>query len=464
MHTIEFAQIEQLLILLVVGAPGLAFLALSLAWLAGWDPRERLVARLTGVAFTASGMAVLALLWEMASHHQWSAAIELGSWFRVGNYAFPITLLADSLSLPLLALTTVLVGVVASFSRRYLHREHGYLRFFILLNLFGFAALLAFSAGSVDLLVCGWELVGLTSVLLIAFFQERREPVRNAVRVFVTYHVCDLGLVIGALFLHGAASTTLSSILFKGAWPMQSTELSAGAATVAGLLLLLAASGKSAQVPFSGWLPRAMEGPTPSSAIFYGAIAVHLGVYLLLRAQPIFQNSTIASSAVVGIGLVTAVHATLSGRVASDAKTSLAYASLAQIGLIFVETGFGFSRLALVHMIGHAAVRTLQFLRAPSMLHDYHRVHAAAGGQLAPTGTHYEALLSPVWQIWLYRLGLERGYLDSFLDRFVAHPFLRMAQLLSGFKSERRIHPGLLAGPEPEGKRLTGKLAEGFDA
>ena len=242
-----------------------------------------------------------------------------------------------------------------------------------------------------DLLLGGWELVGITSVLLIAFFDERREPVRNSIRVFAAYRLADVGLLLAIFFIHYSPHSY----------------------TTIGLLLLVAAAGKSAQFPFSGWLPRAMEGPTPSSAIFYGAISVHLGAYLLLRSSHIIDQSPWASAAIFFIGAQTALVATLVHRVSPDAKTSLAYAAMAQLGIVFVEISLGFPRLALAHIIGHAIVRTLQFLRAPSMLHDYHRVHAAAGGHLAKTGAVYERLVPQGLQVWLYRAGLERGYYDS---------------------------------------------------
>src|SRR5581483_9984124 len=140
-------------------------------------------------------------------------------------------------------------------------------RFFLLLHLFAFGSLLVFAAGSFALLVGGWEMVGITSVLLIAVFQRRTAPVANRLRVFAVYRACDIGLLVGVFAMHRWAGTAS----FAGGFPM----LPGGQALVVCLLLLLAASGKAAQVPFSGWLPRAMEGPTPSSAIFYGAISIH---------------------------------------------------------------------------------------------------------------------------------------------------------------------------------------------
>src|SRR4029079_3149467 len=206
------------------------------------------------------------------------------------------------------------------------------------------------------------------------------------------------GLLVGIFAMHrwtGTATFTSGPPLLAGKH-----------AVIVCLLLLLAASGKAAQVPFSGWLPRAMEGPTPSSAIFYGAISIHAGAYLLLRVQPMLAQSRLASGLVILIGLATAVQGTIVGRASADAKTSLAYASLTQVGVVFVEIGMGWPTVALAHILGHATVRTMQFLRAPSMLHDYHQMHSAIGPEISPTGKHLEGLLPEAVQLWLYRWAL----------------------------------------------------------
>jgi NAD(P)H-quinone oxidoreductase subunit 5 len=174
-----------------------------------------------------------------------------------------------------------------------------------------------------------------------------------------------------------------------------------------------------------------MEGPTPSSAIFYGAISIHAGAYLLLRVQPILAQSGIASALVIMTGLVTAIYGTITGRASADAKTSLAYASLTQVGVVFVEIGIGWKWIAVAHILGHAMVRTLQFLRAPSMLHDYHQMHSAVGGHLSPTGRHLEDLFPERLQLWLYRWALDRGHLDTILDRAVIHPLMRISRLFA---------------------------------
>jgi NADH-quinone oxidoreductase subunit L len=406
----------------VVLAPGLVFGVLAICWLLGRVPTERVVSRITALTFSASIFGLALIIWRLGLTDELSVTVTFGNWFAVHDYHFPLVLTADRLSVPFLGLTAVLSGLIGQFSATYLHREDGFLRFFLLLHLFAFGSLLAFAAGSFDLLVGGWEMVGITSVLLIAFFHHRPAPVENALRVFAVYRACDIGLLIGVFAMHRWAGTAS----FSDGLP----SMTAAQTTIVCMLLLLAAVGKAAQVPFSGWLPRAMEGPTPSSAIFYGAISIHAGAYLLLRIQPMMAGSRFASTLVIVIGVVTAVHGTIVGRASSDAKTSLAYASLTQVGVVFVEVGIGWKWIAIAHILGHATVRTLQFLRAPSMLHDYHKMHSAIG-EISPTGQHLEDLLPKPIQLWLYRWALDRGHLDTILDRIVIDPLIRLSGTLS---------------------------------
>lgn len=414
---------SQTILVLVVAAPGLVFGLLALLWLLGWVPSERVFSRITALTFSACIFGLAFLVWRLGATGAPSIVVTFGNWFAVHDYHFPLVLLADRLSLPFLGLTLVLSGLIGQFSATYLHRERGFLRFFLLLHLFAFGSLLAFAAGSFDLLIAGWEIVGITSVLLIGFFQQRPAPVENGLRVFAVYRACDIGLLVGVFAMHHWAGTAS----FAGGLP----TLGGAQSLVVCLLLLLAAAGKAAQVPFSGWLPRAMEGPTPSSAIFYGAISIHAGAYLLLRLQPMLARSWSASALVIAIGVITALHGTLVGRASADAKTSLAYASLTQVGVVFVEIGLGWKWIAIAHVLGHATVRTLQFLRAPSMLHDYHQMHSAIGGELSPAGRQMEDLLPLRVQFWLYRWALDRGHLDTILDRFLVGPVIRLSRLFA---------------------------------
>jgi NADH-quinone oxidoreductase subunit L len=420
-------QISQALLLFVVLAPGAAFSIISLLWLLGWTAPERLVSKITKFIFFASTLVLAAIGWNLLSTGVDRVVFGSGDWFRVGDYQFPLVIVADRLSVPFLGMTLVLSGLVGQFSVTYLHRERGFLRFFLLLHLFTFGSLLAFAAGSFDLLAAGWEIVGITSVLLIAFFQQRPAPVENGLRVFAVYRSSDVGLLVGLVAMHTWAGTASFFNGLPGLTHMQANWVS--------LLLLLAASGKAGQIPFSGWLPRAMEGPTPSSAIFYGAISIHAGAFLLLRIQPFLAESPLARALVIVTGLLTAIHGTIVGRASADAKTSVAYASLTQVGIVFVEIGAGWSALAVAHILGHATVRTLQFLRTPSMLHDYHKMHSASGGELAPTGKHLQELFPQRLQIWLYRWALDRGHLDTILDRFVVDPLIRLSRMFSKLDS-----------------------------
>src|SRR5579872_1160838 len=410
-------NLSQAILIFVVLAPGVVFAIFALLWLFGWTPGERFLSRITVLTFAASTFGIGALAWTVASGS--TLTVAFGNWFAVGDYHFPLVLMADRLSLPFLALAAVLSGLIAQFSATYLHREPGFLRFFLLLHLFAFGSLLAFAAGSFDLLAAGWEVVGITSVLLIGFFQLRPAPVENGLRVFGIYRACDIGLFVGVFAMHHWAGTAS----FDSGFP----TLTSAHAVIVCLLLLLAAAGKAAQIPFSGWLPRAMEGPTPSSAIFYGAISIHAGAYLLLRAQPLLARSPRASALVILIGLATAIHGTIVGRACADAKTSLAYASLTQVGVVFVEIGFGWTSFAIAHVLGHATVRTMQFLRAPSMLHDYHQMHSAIGEELAPARRHIEDFLPERVHLWLYRWAFDRGHLDTILDDWVVYPLMRLS-------------------------------------
>jgi NAD(P)H-quinone oxidoreductase subunit 5 len=415
--------VPQAILVSVVLAPGLVFALFALSWLLGWVPGERVISRITGITFSLSAACLAALLWNLATHHFAPVEVTFGNWFVVEDYSFPLVLLADRLSLPFLAMTVVLAGLIGQFSATYLHREPGFFRFFVLLHLFAFGSLLAFAAGSFDLLAGGWEIVGITSVLLIAFFQLRPAPVENALRVFAIYRAGDIGLLVGVFAMHHWAGTAM----FSSRLP----QLAGNQDLIVCLLLLLAASVKAAQVPFSGWLPHAMEGPTPSSAIFYGAISIHAGAYLLLRVQPMLAHSALASALMILIGVATAIHGTIVGRASADAKTSLAYASLTQVGVMFVEIGFGWTTIAVAHLLGHAMVRTMQFLRAPSMLHDDHQMHSAMGAEMAAAETQFEDLLPESVRLWLYRWAFDRGHLDTILDRWVIQPLMDLSNLLA---------------------------------
>ncbi|MGB5694690.1 MAG: proton-conducting transporter membrane subunit [Polyangiales bacterium] len=413
-------------VICIVGFPVLAVFVLGLrAWLyRPWS--ERVTVVIVGTAFGASLAACAITAGWLLVNNITEARVPLGTWFSAGHYSFDWNLIADHLSIPFAAFSATLLGVVAAFSRRYLHRESGFARFYLLLAVFGAAVEFVVLAGSLDLVFLGWELVGMTSALLIAFFHERRGPVEHGLRAFVTYRLCDVGLLAASIALHYMVGTSDVVASPSGPWAGFVVPGTVAGATLVGLLILWASMGKAAQVPLSGWLPRAMEGPTPSSAVFYGALSIHLGPYLLLRAASILEVSGVAAGAVIAVGALTALHATFVGRTQSDIKSALAYASMTQVGLIYVEIGLGFYHLAVAHIVGHAAIRTLQILRSPSLLHDHHHLEQAMGKQLPRTGGHLERLVPNAFQPWLYRVALERGGFDAFLRDHVVGRALRV--------------------------------------
>ena len=425
----DHASLIALLGLLAVTAPVLLLCVLGLPSLLGRRLSERATTTACQAATVAGLLASLAVLALMLLHGTRREAIELGQWVAIPHYHFAVKLVFDRLSVPFAILSFVLCGTISAFSARYMHREGGYNRFFVLYALFVVGMVLTALAGTIETLFAGWELVGLSSALLVAYFQERPAPVRNGLRVWAVYRVSDAALLLAAIAMHhlqGAGD--LGGLLGAAPWPEGRAAVSGGPALAVGLLLVVAAAGKSALVPFSGWLPRAMEGPTPSSAVFYGALSVHLGAFLLLRAGPLLETSAALSGAVVALGLATAVYAYLAGSVQTDVKSTLAFASLVQVGLIVAEIGLGLRYVALVHLLGHACLRTLQFIRAPTLLHDYHLREKALGEHLPRPGALLpKAGATPAGRPrgWLYRFALERGYLDALLDECVVAPFVR---------------------------------------
>jgi NADH-quinone oxidoreductase subunit L len=445
----------------VVLAPALLLAVLGLSTLLGRPLGERRTALLTEATVAVglvSAVGVLAMMLVLGTRF---VPIEVGNWIEIAaeDFHFEFKFVFDRLSVPFAILSFVLVGTVGAFANRYLHREPGYRRFFLFYAVFLLGMIVASLAGTIETLFVGWELVGLSSALLVAYFHDRPAPVRNGLRVWSIYRVADAAFLAAALLLHHLTGAgDFAGLMGAGPWPEGHAALTSSQALAVGLLLLVAAAGKSALVPFSGWLPRAMEGPTPSSAIFYGALSVHLGAFLLLRVSPILELSIALTVAVVLLGLVSAVFGALAASVQTDVKSALAFASLTQVGLITAEIGLGLRYVALVHIIGHACLRTLQLLRAPTLLHDYHRLEDDIGGHLH-RDTRRRAWLPDGLRRWMYRFGLERGGLDAMLDEFVVRPFLALFRWCD--RSERRWM-AFLAGqttvvpPTPDAGRTAG--------
>lgn len=437
----------------VICAPFVLLFFLGLLSLAERPAGESAIRMILALTTLTGAGAALGMLGLMLGHGHLHHTIELQQWISITDFHFSIKFVFDMLSVPFVILTYLLCGTVGAFATRYMHREPGFNRFFILYALFVLGMTLTALAGTIETLFTGWELVGLSSALLVAFFHERPAPVRNGLRVWSVYRISDAALLVAAVVLHHLAGHgDFDAVLGDGPWPAGESALAPQQALIVGLLLLVAAMGKSALVPFSGWLPRAMEGPTPSSAVFYGALSVHLGAFLLLRVSPILEQSPLLSGLIIAIGLVTALFASLAGRVQTDIKSALAFASLTQVGIIVAEIGCGLYWLALAHLIGHACLRTLQFLRAPTLLHDYHTLENALGRHLPRRSSVWRRLLPEGVRLWFYRLAIERGYLDAWLTDYLTRPFLRLFQACDAL--ERRWTDFLSGGQSRESDRL----------
>lgn len=428
---------------LVIAAPSLLVVVLGLSSLLGRPLREKGITLAVQAAVWSGLAALLTLTGLMIAHGERRVAVELGNWVVIPHYHFSVKLIFDALSVPFAALSYVLCGTIAAFSSRYLHREAGFNRFFVLYAVFFCGMVLAALADTIETLFTGWEMVGLSSALLVAFFQDRPAPARNGLRVWVVYRVSDAALLLAAVTLHHLTGEgDFDKLLGIGTGQ---AAVSPHQALIVGVLLLIAVAGKSALVPFSGWLPRAMEGPTPSSAIFYGALSVHLGAFLLLRLGPVLDASPWMPAAVTALGLTTAVYAYLAGSVQTDIKSALSFASLTQVGLIVAEIGLGWRLVPLIHLLGHACLRTLQLIRAPTFLQDHRGLENAIGGRLPLVGIPAARLIPEKGRVYLYRLALERGYLDAWLDEFILAPLVR---LFRWFSTCERRWLAFLNGPE----------------
>ena len=415
--------ILRLAVLIALAAPAVLLILIALPGVLGRPLGERGVGALTKSAFLLAFAALAGAGFLYAAGPRIQALLRLGSWFSEGG-GFSFDLLIDGWSLGFSILAVGICGIVSSFSFRYLHREPGFHRYFILLVSFVEGILLVALAGSVEVLAAGWEILGLSSAMLVAFFHERPAPVASGLRVLAFYRVGDACMLAAAVLLHHWAGSGSLVLLFSGSVsglaPLGPDKIGTIAA-----LLIVAAAAKSALLPFSTWLPRAMEGPTPSSAVYYGALSVHAGCYLLLRAEPLIGASWAARALAAAAGAATAGYAALAGRAQTDVKSRLCFASLTQVGIIVLEIALGLKTLAFLHMSGNMLLRLLQFLSAPNVLHDLHELENNVGGSVARTKAPPKALGSGI-----YLLALERGFLDGLLDRWIAWPLERLAASL----------------------------------
>jgi NADH-quinone oxidoreductase subunit L len=290
------------------------------------------------------------------------------AWIRIANFTANFNLFADHLTVVMLMVVTGVGFLIHIYSAAYMAHEEGYWRFFSYLNLFMFFMLVLVLAGNFLLMFVGWEGVGLASYLLIGFYYTRDSASAAGLKAFVVNRIGDFGFLIAIfLLIEHFGSLNYSSVF--GAINAAPNALSPAVYTAIALLMLLGATGKSAQIPLYVWLPDAMEGPTPVSALIHAATMVTAGVYMIARSHIIFQQSPVALSVVAIIGAATAFFAATIGMVQTDIKRVLAYSTISQLGYMFLACGVAAYSAGIFHLVTHAFFKALLFLAAGSVIH-----------------------------------------------------------------------------------------------
>lgn len=461
-------------VILIPSLPLLAALVVGGLHVAGCVAGERgevITRRISTIALALAVALIASIAWQDWRMDGSRVVHHYGNWLGSRHLQIGWSFTTAMPNIALAALFSVLLLIGLRFAANYLHREPGFHRFFALLNLFAAAMMTLVLAGNAVLTFFGWEIAGVCSYLLVAYAYDRPQAAYNATRIFITNRVGDVGFLLAiALSALWLETTDWQAINQAG------TDLDRGDATLLALGFVLAALVKSAQLPFSPWLARAMEGPTPSSALFYGGVMIHSGVFLVIQLQPLLTQTPVALSLLTVIGALTAVYGYLVGLTQTDIKSSHAFASLTQIGLMFLACGLGFWTLAAWHLAAHAVVRCYLLLTAPSILHASHDLPPPSIGPALARCR------------WAFVAALQRGWLEPAIDWLTVKPLQRLANDMR-YIDDHLIDPALGA-PVPamramsslaqwqeqkaganlqsdsdsfaQGSGLAGKLAQGF--
>ncbi len=292
--------------------------------------------------------------------------VNLWEWIGSGTFTVPIALQVDQLTAVMLLVVTGVGTLIFIYSKGYMHGDPGYYRFFSYLSLFAFSMLMLVLGSNYLLLYFGWEAVGLCSYYLIGFFYHKKSAASAGKKAFLTNRVGDFGFGLGVMLIWTTFGSLQYTEVFKG---VEEHVASGGVLTAIALLLFMGAMGKSAQFPLHVWLPDAMEGPTPVSALIHAATMVTAGVYMVARSNPIFASSHTALIVVGGIGIFTAIFAASIGIAQNDIKRVMAYSTVSQLGFMFVALGVGAWAIAIFHLVTHAFFKALLFLGSGSVIH-----------------------------------------------------------------------------------------------
>jgi len=309
-----------------------------------------------------SFVGALLVLRHAVEHTAWQTS--LYTLIRVGDFDVPLKLAADPLTAVMLVVVTAVSFLVHLYSVGYMHGDGGYHRFFAYLSLFTFSMLMLVLSGNFLLLYVFWEAVGLCSYLLIGFWFHKKSAADAGKKAFLVNRVGDFGFALGILLLIASTGT----VDYQRAFAL-APQLPAQTVTWICLLLFVGAAGKSAQLPLHVWLPDAMEGPTPVSALIHAATMVTAGVYMVARCNALFSLSPTAMQVVAVVGTLTAVMAAAIALTQTDLKRIMAYSTVSQLGFMFLGLGVGAWVGAIFHLFTHAFFKALLFLGSGSVMH-----------------------------------------------------------------------------------------------
>ncbi|MBI2846604.1 MAG: NADH-quinone oxidoreductase subunit L [Chloroflexi bacterium] len=343
--------------------PGLSLLAFAIIVFLG----KRLPGKGSYVAITAIGLGFI-LFWFVLKDLLYSRPATFNvTWFDVSKYSLKWGMIIDPLSVLMLGVVTSVAFAIQVYSLGYMKGDPRFGWYFAVQALFAASMLGLVLADNFLLLYITWELVGICSYLLIGFWYERRSAAEAAKKAFVTTRLGDVGLLIGILILFKQLGTFDMSTIFQAA---QRGDISAGILTLVAILIFLGAMGKSAQFPLHVWLPDAMEGPTPVSALIHAATMVAAGVYLVARSFPLFEVAPYALDVVAIIGLLTTLIGSTLALVMTDLKRIIAYSTISKLGFMMLALGSGGYAAAMLYLMTHAFFKALLFLGAGSVIHS----------------------------------------------------------------------------------------------
>jgi len=313
-----------------------------------------------------SFLLALGIFFDISGSKEKSFTVNLFEWIATGDFKVNIAFLIDPLSAIMLLIITGVGFLIHLYSMGYMHDDEGYAKFFSYLNLFVFFMLLLVLGDNYLLMFAGWEGVGLASYLLIGFWFKNSSYNDAAKKAFIVNRIGDLGFILGIFLIYITFGSIQYSNVFSEALNLKESEPAIVAAT---LLLFIGAMGKSAQIPLYTWLPDAMAGPTPVSALIHAATMVTAGVYMIARSNILYSLSPETLQFVAIIGGVTAVFAASIGIFQNDIKKVLAYSTVSQLGYMFLALGVGAFTGGVFHLMTHAFFKALLFLGAGSVIH-----------------------------------------------------------------------------------------------